>query len=92
MIFTSGSGQRSLLPSSGVPRGSGEAPGVDFGCGEYVLRANSSRKDQSAHFRNGLVTGNGDAIRNQFDLLEKPAPESATSAHLLAEALASLSF
>ena len=39
LIFTSGSGQRSLLPSSGVPRGSGEAPGIVFGFGEDVLRA-----------------------------------------------------
>ena len=31
LILTSGSGQRSLLPSSGVPRGSGEVPGVVFG-------------------------------------------------------------
>ena len=31
LILTTGSGQRSLLPSSGVPRGSGEVPGVVFG-------------------------------------------------------------
>ena len=39
LIFTSGSGQRTLLPSSGVPRGSGEVPGVVFGLPEDVFHA-----------------------------------------------------